>query len=134
MNQKPIAVWTAQSAVSAERYAARELAKYVELAWGKEYLTGDVNGALVVRVGTAEHLNIKDNAPRDDGFVIRRDGGDVVIAGASPRGTIYGVYQFIERYMGVRYLTPTVEYIPAKAPLPLPETIDIWEHPSFATL
>ena len=132
MNQKPIAVWTAQSAVSAERYAARELAKYVELAWGKEYLTGEVNGALVVRVGTAEHLNIKDNAPRDDGFVIRRDGGDIVIAGASPRGTIYGVYQFIERYMGVRYLTPTVEYIPAKAPLPLPEKIDIWEHPSFA--
>lgn len=132
MNQKPIMVWTVPDAALAENFAARELTKYVERAWGKEYVACDTDAGLLVRVGTAEHLNVKENPPKDDGFVIRRDGGEITIAGASLRGVVYGVYAFIERFMGVRYLTPTVEYIPDKAPLTLPEKIDIWEHPSFA--
>jgi len=131
MSQKPIAIWTAEGCSAPESYAARELKKYITLAWGAEYVTDEAAGAQLVRVATAERLGL-ENPPTEDGFVIRRDGGDIVIAGGSPRGTIYGVYAFIERFMGVRFFTPDTEYIPTKAPLPLPEKIDMDEHPAFA--
>ncbi len=36
----------------------------------------------------------------------------LVIVGGQARGTLYGVYEFFERYMGVRWLTPEVTHIP----------------------
>ena len=43
----------------------------------------------------------------EDGFVIRGvDENTVVIAGPTPYGTEFGVCEFLERYLGVRWLMP----------------------------
>jgi hypothetical protein len=48
-----------------------------------------------------------------DGFLIRTVGSDVVIAGATSRGTMYGVNWFIDRKLGVRWLSPDFTYVPS---------------------
>lgn len=127
---RPILVDTEGTCSAAEVYAAQQLVRYAKQAWGGGIVAEGEDG-LRIRVGTAQRLKLAD-APEGDGFVIRRDQQGVVIAGGSPRGVLYGVFAFIERFMGVRFLTPDTEYIPHKAPAPLPEKIDIREQPAFA--
>ena len=103
MSQKPIAIWTAEGCSSAESYAARELKKYTELAWGADYVTDTAAGAQLVRIASADRLGL-ENPPTEDGFVIRRDGGDIVIAGGTPRGTIYGTYAFYFLFQCIFFL------------------------------
>ena len=43
----------------------------------------------------------------------REDRRDLVIVGGELRGTLYGVYEFFEKFMGVRWLTPEVTHVPA---------------------
>ncbi len=43
----------------------------------------------------------------EDGYAIQSGGRMVTIMGGSPRGTLYGVYDFIERALGVRWFMPT---------------------------
>ena len=47
----------------------------------------------------------------DDGFIIRTRGEDIVIAGKTPRGTVYGVYYFLEKFIGYKCFTKDVEKI-----------------------
>lgn len=53
----------------------------------------------------------------------------LAIAGGEENGTLYGVYQFIEDYLGVRWLAPGETHIP-HAPKSLPQ-IDVRYAPSF---
>lgn len=48
----------------------------------------------------------------DDGFVIRRAGRHLVIAGATPRGTMYGVNWLLDRQLGVKWLSPDFTVVP----------------------
>lgn len=52
-----------------------------------------------------------------DGFVIRTVGQHLVITGATPRGTLYGVYWFLDRHLGVRWYGPKYTYIPSVSAL-----------------
>ncbi|HBP38542.1 MAG TPA: hypothetical protein DD640_07350, partial [Clostridiales bacterium] len=46
------------------------------------------------KLGDAGKIRIRDVAPEDDGFHLKRIGNEIIIAGANPRGTLYGVYAF----------------------------------------
>ena len=48
----------------------------------------------------------------EEGFLLCADGRDLLIAGGGSRGTLYGVYTFLEEYLGVRWFTPTLEVVP----------------------
>lgn len=49
----------------------------------------------------------------EEGLLIKTlDNGDLLIAGESSRGTLNGVYEFFDRFMGVRWLTPDTIHIP----------------------
>ena len=48
--------------------------------------------------------------PEDLRIVIRD--GNIAIAGGRPRGTLYGVYTFLEDYLGVRFLTVDHTHVP----------------------
>jgi hypothetical protein len=63
----------------------------------------------------------------DEGFVIKTAGGHIVIAGGRPRGTLYGVYEFLER-LGCRFFTPTCEKIPSAYDIGVPE-LDVAQKP-----
>lgn len=47
----------------------------------------------------------------EEGFIIKTIGDDIVIAGKTPRGTLYGVYSFMEKFMGYRCFRKDVEKI-----------------------
>lgn len=77
------------------------------------------------REGVPEHLIkwLPFDEFGDEGFVIQtREKGDsrqtksnhLLILGGKKRGALYGVYQFFEDAMGVRWLTPELTHIPAK--------------------
>lgn len=57
-----------------------------------------------------------------DGFLIRPVGDHIVIAGATPRGTMYGVNWFLDRKLGVRWLSPDVTHVPSVETLAVPRT------------
>ena len=66
----------------------------------------------------------------DDGFVIKTRGEDIVIAGKTPRGTVYGVYHFLEKYIGFKCFTKDVETYDHIDTLVV-EDLDIRENPAF---
>lgn len=66
----------------------------------------------------------------NDGFVIKTRGEDIVIAGKTPRGTIYGVYYFLEKFINFRCFTKDVETFDHIDKLVV-EDLDICENPAF---
>ncbi len=49
-----------------------------------------------------------------DGFVIMTDSLRLVIAGGNDKGTIFGVYTFLEKYLDCRMYAPKVKIIPTR--------------------
>ena len=67
--------------------------------------------------------------PEDFRIVIQNN--TIVIAGGKPRGTLYGVYTFLETWLGVRFLTADHTHVP---PLDREKPIgpeDRFYHPSL---
>ncbi|MFH0795952.1 MAG: DUF4838 domain-containing protein [Candidatus Omnitrophota bacterium] len=68
-----------------------------------------------------------------DGFIIAfPDARNVVICGASEWGTEFAVYEFLERYLGIRWLFPgdLGEYIPEHKTLRIPAD-EVRQEPAF---
>ena len=61
------------------------------------------------------HPDISQEGLGDEGFVLQSKGKDLIIAGGKLRGTLYGVYTFLEDYLGVRWWSPLDTDIPQKA-------------------
>ena len=59
-----------------------------------------------------------------DGFTIRSIDDNLVIAGDSTNGTLYGVYTFLEDYLGCRWYTSKVTKIPKQTTIKLPAIDD----------
>ena len=53
----------------------------------------------------------------DEGFAIETVGKKLFIAGSNTHGALYGVYTFLDEYLGVRYYSSDYEYIPKKPTL-----------------
>ncbi|MBU0609481.1 MAG: DUF4838 domain-containing protein [Armatimonadetes bacterium] len=93
--------------------AAARLAAYVKTASGAELpvvkepdLTADARQPLVL-VGQTKLWPAKfPKGLDDDGFVIAAKGRAVSICGPTDWGTEFGVYDLLERYVGVRWLLP----------------------------
>jgi len=60
------------------------------------------------------NLNINLSALKEDGFVIKTDSARLIIAGGNEKGTLYGVYTFLEDHLNCRMYTPKVKVIPKK--------------------
>jgi len=70
-------------------------------------------------------LNINLNALKEDGFLIRTDGQRLVIAGGSEKGSLYGVYTFLEDHLGCRMYSPKVKTIPKQSRIELAKINDL---------
>jgi len=94
-----------------ETLAARELQEYLKRISGAEVpivkAGHDVTGLRVLLGRGAAPDGFELGADLGgEGFVIRTAPNALVIAGQTPRGTLYGVYTFLEKYLGVRWFTP----------------------------
>ena len=57
---------------------------------------------LIGRVKRPELKNLTTGTLGKDGFLLRNTGQKLIIAGGSEKGVIYGVYTFLEKYLGCR--------------------------------
>jgi uncharacterized protein DUF4838/glycosyl hydrolase family 67 len=114
-------IYIGASATPAERHAAEELGAFLEQATGaifplvdkREQATGSL---LVVGVNdlSKETLGARPESGLlgDDGFEIHTHGDKLFIFGGSPRGSLYGVYFFLEKYLGCRWYSSDFSVIP----------------------
>lgn len=120
-------------------YAAIELKTYIKKATGAdlsvlENYTGD-NPVFYVGgehyKGVENPLNIKKMDLNDDGFVLRITDNAVYLDAQNGRGLIFGVYRFLEKYLGIRFLNSDCELVPKTQTLTLNKEVVI-EKPEFA--
>lgn len=130
---------SSQISKECERFAASELQKYIYESTntlvpyfsdkcekrGKEIII-DVKTRDAKKHCTKEELECLG----EEGFLIKSVGDDILITGNTPKGTLYGVYGFLEKFLGFRAFTKDVEKINHSQSLEIPE-INIFETPDF---
>lgn len=89
---------------------------------GKEIIVGKTN-----REG--ERYRIRPNDLGTDGYYIVTVGSDLVIAGGEQRGTLYGVYAFLEYYLNCRWFTKDLIKVPQSSTVVIPASINLVEKP-----
>lgn len=98
-----------------DREAAEELARYIEAATGVALpLLPDTEAAEhEICVGQIDRVGsrIGYGGLANDGFVIQVTGGDLFIRGDTALGTLYGVYEFLEKYVGWRFIHRDTDYL-----------------------
>ena len=138
------------------KFAARELSTYLGKVTASKVpvLSRKSGKAFAVVIGDCEEagkagLEVEKLAP--EGYFIERKGSCVYILGKDdpknaperntwlqryPRGTLNGVYDFLERFAGVRFFFPGEIGTVArkKGFVALPERIHIVERPDFAII
>ena len=104
----------------AEKFAAEELASYLkemtgaELqivtdatpAYGREFVIGATSRKL--------ESTLAEKPKTIEGFTIESQGNSIYIKGNSPRATLYGVYDFLDKELGVRFLAFDYTYVPKR--------------------
>lgn len=112
-------------ASATEKYAAKELNAHFERITGVELpveVTGsaieytDKPSILIGRTAYVEELlgDFDWLALGEDGVVVITVNNRLILAGATPRGSLYAVYEFLERELGCRWLTPDCTVIPTR--------------------
>ncbi len=106
------------NAQPAELYAAGEFAKFYRQAGGAELpiTTHPTDDDGHVYIGTGPSPRFARSVPQptmgEEDFYIQAISRQIIIRGGSPRGTLYGVYTFLEEYLGVRFLTADHTHVP----------------------
>jgi hypothetical protein len=103
----------ASPAHPAERFAADELRRYIRTITDVDLdirMEGTAGAGPVISIGATrrsqyKNIKVESRYEGDDAFVIEPFGTDLVIKGATPRATLYGVYALLEG-IGSRWLLP----------------------------
>ena len=119
-------------------FAAKELVKYLEMATGSAVAlapAAGIHGKNVFYMGISKdeesEKELKNTDLNGDGFVLDITEDSVFLNAKVNRGLIFGVYRFLERFLGVRFFNTDCEKVPSVSTLNLPET-QIIEKPAFA--
>lgn len=113
-------------------FGAKELSDYLEkISGGKLEIASEPAGGLHnVYIGTLadkELVNaagIKPEQLKEDGFALSTTGDNTLyIIGQNPRGALYGAYEILKKYGGVRWLVPGPdgEYYSRRKTIAVPE-------------
>lgn len=134
-----------ENATECEEFAGKEFVNYLKKVYGvqleilheaisdygenKKYISiGET--AVFQNYKQATGLKMDVDEMNLDGFIIKAEGDTVFIAGARDRGTLYGVYEFLTKYAGVKFIASDCIYIPEENNLQ-PESMDITEIPDI---
>jgi len=116
----------APAAIPAEQTAARELQTLLEKSTGAKLPIGTKKNGPTIWVGQSaaalQALGLKSwDELKPDEIRIKTVGNDLFLVGARPRGTLYSVYEFLERQLGIRFWTAGATDVPQHAQLVLPQ-------------
>lgn len=121
----PAPIIVPDQAPEAEKFAAQELSRYLGQMTGARFAVlgkaRSTDGNVQVLIGRelAEKAGVSFSEDKfgSDGFLLRRSGDRILIAGIRPRGTLYAVYSLLET-LGCRWFAPDFEfYSPATGEL-----------------
>lgn len=122
--------------IASEKYAASEFQRIFKSITGNVLRVSTKilsKNAIYIGNDAVKHAPLPNfKIPSEGEECFRIDmGQNLLIAGAQPRGVLYAVYEFFERYTGVRFLTRDHTYIPPGASkIPIPR-VDFNYEPSF---
>jgi hypothetical protein len=108
------------SPTKVEQHASVVLQNYLQQITGSgfEIVSDDTrakkNDIHIGRVNRPEIAELDFAELEEDGYVIRTRNSRLTIAGGSEKGTLYGVYGFLEKYLGCRKYTSTVSVVPVQ--------------------
>ncbi|MGI6247929.1 MAG: DUF4838 domain-containing protein [Acutalibacteraceae bacterium] len=128
-----------QNCSPSEKYAAEVLQDYLRKISGvtipiftdaepsaeKEIVVGRTN-----REGVAGYT-VDRASLGDEGLTVKTVGKRVVIAGGEKRGTLYGVFAFLEEALGCRWFTPTLIHVPQASQMKIPAELNFTQKPYF---
>jgi hypothetical protein len=130
-------VIVAGNATVAEKLAADELVRYVRKTTGAELAvraqrTRGTPAVLIGMSAAPEPVRARVARLARDGFLVEARGDTVVLAGQDRNGTIFAVYEMLERFAGVRWLWPgeVGEVTPRQRGLTVADT-SITREPAF---
>ena len=125
-----------QNASVIEIQAAKVFQDYIQRISGaliaiKSDETKPLKGEILIgNVSRSEIKNVPFDRLGEDGFLIKNTGERLVISGGTEKGVLYGVYTFLEKYMGCRKYSSKVTYVPKQNTIIL-KPIDDLETPAF---
>ena len=139
--QTKFVIALAADAIPAEKTAAQQLQKYLQqvtratfpiksetevAASAPQILVGNgtrVQKLLARQAGSTRSLG-------SDGVIIKTvDSKVLILSGDRPRGSLYAVFQFLEDAVGIRWWTPTENFVPQKRTLSIPAQNVIYTPP-----
>ena len=104
------------NASATERTAALELQDYLKQISSADFKVSSRPGRQNVYIGYDEGFSVYDGLSRyaddSEGFTIRKIGRSLVIYGGRERGTMYGVFRFLQECFDVQWYTPIVTKVP----------------------
>ena len=116
------------------RDSADELIEYIEKATGGFRIPEGASDREIV-IGVTDRDTEKVIAARNeikyDGYALLMDGNRLYITGSCDRGTMYGVYCFLEDYIGVRFLARDTTVIVNQDEVAIPADIHTIHNPYF---
>ncbi|CAB1056294.1 hypothetical protein D1BOALGB6SA_1030 [Olavius sp. associated proteobacterium Delta 1] len=118
--------------------AARALTSYIRQSTGATIpvVSGGCGTPTCIHLGSSpevDNFEISLDGLGSDGFVITfPDTNTIVILGPTDWGTEFGAYEFLERYVGVRWLLPGEEgdWVPSKPSLSVP-AVEVRQTPAI---
>ena len=119
--------------------AADELQTYIEKISGVKLpvvsegqLPEGADAVYLGETAISDAVDFDYSGIKEDGFLLYSDGESLIIRGEDDRGTLYGVYTFLEEYLGVRWFTPTLERVPESDDVVIDKDLNRVVEPSFA--
>ena len=91
-----------------ETKSAKVLQKYILEVSGKELpvVRGSAAGNSAIYIGhTQKGDHVHPAKLPSEGYLLEPKGSDVIIMGGSGKGLIYGVYTFLEKYVGCKKIS-----------------------------
>jgi hypothetical protein len=120
------------SASESEKWAVKELQAAIKQVGGVDLAVRSDNEPLTgheLVIGYNRHtrqlLSVSQPANGDESFSYQNLGPHLVIYGGKQRGTMYGVFTFLERELGCRWYTPRVTVMPHKEAYTF---VDLYHH------
>lgn len=132
-------ILTQAGATPAETYASAELAHWLQQLTGALFEQIPVSpysvppsGIVVGQGDVAQKLFPEVRLPElgSEEIVLLTKGRYLLLAGGRPRGTLYAVYQFLQRYGRIRWFAPWATYTPRKRTFRV-EPLRVQEKPAF---
>ncbi|MBP1989069.1 DUF4838 domain-containing protein [Paenibacillus eucommiae] len=133
-DKQVINIVMASEASAPVRHAANELQSFIQKITGISPCIVSFSESPFIAIGkeagSPAFGELPDFAQED--FVIRESGGNLLIAGGEPRGTLYGVYTFLEDYCGCRWFSAKCSRIPKAESIEVPTGLAVYKKPGFA--